>query len=83
MAFEPHMALFSGPNGLDLLYRLLIEAKQSAMLKSEAVLLLEIGYQQRKAMAELINELWPGAIVTFKRDYAGWDRVLQIALPAV
>src|SRR5579864_9399649 len=70
-AYEPHLALFSGPNGLDLVCRLLIETKQSAMLKSEAVLLLEIGYQQRKALAELINELWPGAIVTFKRDYAG------------
>jgi len=81
-AYEPQVALFSGPNGLDLLCRLLIETKQSAMLKSEAVLLLEIGYQQRKALDELISELWPGAIVTFKRDYAGWDRVLQIALPA-
>jgi len=82
LAYEPQLALFSGPNGLDLVCRLLIETKQSAMLKSEAVLLLEIGYQQRKALAELINELWPEAIVTFKRDYAGWDRVLQIALPA-
>jgi len=82
-AYEPHMALFSGPNGLDLLRRLLIETKQSVMLASEAVLLLEIGYQQRKALLELINELWLGASVTFKRDYAGWDRVLQIALPAV
>jgi release factor glutamine methyltransferase len=80
-AYEPHLALFSGPYGLDLVCRLLIEAKQSAMLASEAVLLLEIGYQQRKALTELINELWPRAIVTFKRDYAGWDRVLQVALP--
>ncbi len=82
LAYEPHLALFSGPNGLDLIGRLLIEAKQSAILADEAVLLLEIGYRQRKALAELINELWPGAIVTFKRDYAGWDRVLQVALPA-
>lgn len=83
MAYEPHMALFSGPNGLDLLYRLLKETKQSAMLASEAVLLLEIGYQQRKKLLELSNELWPGASVTFKKDYAGWDRVLQLVLPAI
>jgi len=82
-AYEPHMALFSGPNGLGLLCRLLIETEQSVMLASGAVLLLEIGYQQRKALLELSNELWPGASVTFKRDYAGLDRVLQIALPEV
>ena len=81
-AYEPQVALFSGSNGLDLVCRLLKETKQSVMLKSEAVLLLEIGYQQRKALAELISELWPGAVVTVKRDYAGWERVLQIALPA-
>ena len=80
-AYEPHLALFSGPKGLDLIGRLLIEAKQSAMLASEAVLLLEIGYQQRKALTRLVNELWPRAIVTFKRDFAGWYRVLQIVLP--
>jgi release factor glutamine methyltransferase len=81
-AYEPHLALFSGPNGLDLVCRLLMEAKQSAILAREAVLLLEIGYQQRKALSELVNELWPRANITFKRDFAGWDRVLQIALPA-
>ena len=80
-AYEPHLALFSGPNGLDLIGRLLIEAKQSAMLASETVLLLEIGYQQHKALTRLVNELWPRAIVTFKRDFAGWYRVLQVALP--
>jgi release factor glutamine methyltransferase len=81
-AYEPHLALFSGPNGLDLVCRLLMEAKQSAILAREAVLLLEIGYQQRKALSEWVNELWPRANITFKRDFAGWDRVLQIALPA-
>jgi release factor glutamine methyltransferase len=82
-AYEPHLALFSGPNGLDLVCRLLMEAKQSAILAREAVLLLEIGYQQRKALSAWVNELWPRANITFKRDFAGWDRVLQIALPAV
>jgi release factor glutamine methyltransferase len=82
LAYEPHLALFSGPNGLDLIGRLLIEAKQSAILADEAVLLLEIGYQQRQTLTRLVNELWPRANIAFKRDFAGWDRVLQVALPA-
>ena len=81
LAYEPHLALFSGAHGLELIGRLLIEAKQSAILASEAMLLMEIGYQQRNALTELANKLWPRAKITFKRDFTGWDRVLQIALP--
>ena len=80
-AYEPHLALFSGPNGLDLLHRLFIEAKQSGILAIGATIVLEIGYQQRKPLTALVYELWPQAIVTCKKDYAGWDRVLQITLP--
>ncbi len=80
-AYEPHLALFSGPYGLDLLHRLLIEAKQSDILARGAIIVLEIGYQQREPLTELIHELWPRAIATFRKDYANWDRVLQITLP--
>jgi len=80
-AYEPQLALFSGPTGLDLLCRLLKEAKQTQKLASGAVLLLEIGYQQREPLTELIGQLWPQAITTFKKDYAGWDRMVQISLP--
>jgi release factor glutamine methyltransferase len=80
-AYEPHLALFSGPTGLDLLCRLLKEAKQSHKLASGAILLLEIGYQQREPLTELIGELWPQANIMFKKDYAGWDRMVEITLP--
>jgi len=80
-AYEPHLALFSGPYGLDLLYRLLTEAKQSGILDRGARVMLEIGYQQREPLAALIRELWPQASTTFKQDYSGWDRILQIAFP--
>ncbi|HZU68034.1 MAG TPA: peptide chain release factor N(5)-glutamine methyltransferase [Ktedonobacteraceae bacterium] len=76
--YEPHLALFSGPKGLDLLRRFLTEARQADKLKHGAVLLLEIGYQQREPLARLLEELWPRAQVTFKKDYAGWDRLLQV-----
>lgn len=76
--YEPHLALFSGPKGLALLYRLLDEIRQSATLKSNAVILLEIGYQQREPLQHYLHEHWPQAEVIALVDYAGWDRVLQI-----
>ncbi|MGH2481187.1 MAG: hypothetical protein ACRDHW_16145, partial [Ktedonobacteraceae bacterium] len=76
--YEPHLALFSGPEGLDLLQRLLREAAQSARLRAGAVLLLEIGYQQRETLTRLAQAIWPQAEITCTRDYAGWDRVLVI-----
>jgi release factor glutamine methyltransferase len=78
--YEPHLALFSGPHGLDLLRRLLIQAHQASKLKAHAVILLEIGYQQRKTLTQWIEELWPQAVVSFTKDYAGWDRLLQVEL---
>jgi len=78
--YEPHLALFSGPNGLDLLSRLLNEASQSNKLRAGAVLLLEIGYQQREPLTLLAQKIWHEARITCLRDYAGWDRILQIEL---
>lgn len=79
LEYEPHLALFSGPTGLDLLHRLLQEASQSKKLRGEAVLLLEMGYQQRAALTQLAVAIWPDAQITCIRDYAGWERVLHIA----
>jgi release factor glutamine methyltransferase len=78
--YEPHLALFSGPQGLDLLYRFCQEAAQPGVLKSQAILLLEIGYSQREPLTQLLRQLWPQAQVLYKKDYAGWDRLLQIFL---
>ena len=41
--YEPHLALFSGPNGLGLLRRFFTEAQHSGKLKNGAVLVFEIG----------------------------------------
>lgn len=80
--YEPHLALFSGPEGLDLLTRLLYEASQSNKLRAGATLLLEIGYRQREPLTLLARQLWHEAHITSIRDYAGWDRILQIELAA-
>ena len=79
-AYEPYLALFSGPRGLDLLSRFFTEARQSGKLKEHAVLLLEIGYRQQEPLERLLSELWPRATVTFVKDYAGWDRLLKVIL---
>ncbi|HLG64783.1 MAG TPA: peptide chain release factor N(5)-glutamine methyltransferase [Ktedonosporobacter sp.] len=79
-AYEPHLALFSGPYGLGLLQRFCKEAQQSGMLKDGGVMILEIGYQQREPLMQLIHELWPHASIAYKKDYGGWDRLLQITV---
>lgn len=78
--YEPHLALFSGPHGLDLIERLFTQARQSAKLNVGSVLLLEIGYAQREPLIKILNHYWPDAVVKFKKDYVGWDRLLQVEL---
>lgn len=78
--YEPHLALFSGPDGLDLLERFLTNVATSTKLKAEAVLLLETGYQQRERLSQMIYTLWPQARLRVYKDYAGWNRVLQANL---
>jgi len=79
-AYEPHLALFSGPEGLDLLERFCRELRRSDLLKPTAVMLLEIGYRQQEPLTRLLLELWPQSAVTSIKDYAGWDRVLQVVV---
>lgn len=79
-AYEPHLALFSGYQGLDAMRRFFTEAQQPGKLKPDAIILLEIGYQQREPLSDLLSELWPHATVRFTKDYAGWDRLLQVSL---
>lgn len=80
LSYEPHQALFSGPDGLDLLLRLCTETEKSAMLKRGGVMLLEIGYQQCKPLTLALRSLWPQARVSCKKDYAGWDRLVEVGV---
>lgn len=80
LAYEPHLALFSGPLGLDLLFRLCKEVRTSGTLRAGGVMLLEIGYRQREPLTDLLHELWPHASVTCHKDYADWDRLVQVSL---
>lgn len=77
---EPHLALFSGTNGLDLLQRFFQEVRETGKVKPHGVMLLEIGYRQREPLMTLLAALLPQATVTFHQDYASWDRMLQVML---
>jgi release factor glutamine methyltransferase len=68
---EPHTALFAGEDGLDI-YRRLIPAAH-AHLREEGLLALEIGYGQRDALADLLQD-WKG--VRFTDDYQGIPRIV-------
>jgi len=57
LAYEPHLALFSGPHGLDLLDQLCEDIKQSGTLKDRGVILLEIGYQQSELLTPMLKNL--------------------------
>lgn len=76
--YEPHLALFSGSAGLDLLARFLKDVATTNTLKPGGIILLEIGYQQREPLEKMIHTLWPQARLDVYKDYAGWDRVLQV-----
>lgn len=80
-AYEPSQALFSGQYGLDLLQRFCKEAREFGTLKAGAVMLLEIGYQQCQPLSDFIQSLWPSANINCTKDYAGWDRLIQVTLP--
>jgi release factor glutamine methyltransferase len=76
--YEPYQALFSGPDGLDLLRRFAEEVRRCHILKPAGVLLLEIGYQQREQLTNLMRKLWNNACIVCIKDDAGFDRILRI-----
>ncbi len=70
---EPEDALLAGEEGLDVYRRLAAEA--ASYLAPEGFLLMEIGYGQRKAVAELFKH-HHFLIREIIKDYAGIERVL-------
>lgn len=71
--YEPHLALFAGPDGLDIIRRLVSVAPQH--LHPDGSLLMEIGYNQATAVRELFDDHWTD-LVTY-RDGAGHERVIH------
>lgn len=73
---EPRLALDGGPDGLDVIRRLLAQA--AGRLAPGGALALEIGHDQGPTVADLARAAFPGAAVTVRRDLAGHDRVVTV-----
>jgi release factor glutamine methyltransferase len=76
--FEPHLALDGGPDGLDVIRRLLAQAREK--LNPGGALLVEIGSAQGQAVEQLARLPFPTANIQIEQDLAGLDRLLLVEL---
>ena len=76
--FEPRIALAGGEDGLDMVRRLLTQVP--GKLRPNGCLLLEIGYNQGKAVNSLLARHLPRADIKLIADLAGIDRVARVVL---
>ncbi|MCU0463815.1 MAG: peptide chain release factor N(5)-glutamine methyltransferase [Anaerolineae bacterium] len=75
---EPVLALDGGPDGLELVRRLLEQAP--SVIRPGGLMLLEIGYDQGARTAALVQQTFPYAHVAVIPDLAGLDRVVKVNL---
>ncbi|MGC9467229.1 MAG: peptide chain release factor N(5)-glutamine methyltransferase [Anaerolineae bacterium] len=75
---EPHTALLAGPEGLDVLRRLLSQAR--SRMAPDSCMLIEIGAGQGNAVRALAQAAFPTAAVKIRQDLAGRDRILDLRL---
>ena len=73
--FEPHLALDGGPDGLRTISRLVAEAAH--VLKSDGMLMMEIGEDQAAAIKEILCQTSHLQFQRLKFDCAGKCRVAQ------
>ena len=72
--YEPREALVAGPEGTEFHRRIAVGAKDR--LKPGGWLLMEMGAEQRPALAEILEETKIFDDIRFRADYAGLDRVV-------
>lgn len=73
--YEPFQALDGGTDGLDCL-RLIID-QAHRYLKDDGRLFLEIGFDQKKSVQDIITENGNYGEIVFGQDYSGCDRVVS------
>jgi len=72
--YEPKLALLAGVDGLDICRRIIDKADR--FLKSDAALMLEIGYAQGKAIKELLEQAGAFPEIKIEKDFNDNDRVV-------
>jgi len=80
LAFEPRLALDGGPDGLDVVRRLLDRLPEA--LAPDGIALLEIGADQGEAIVREVATRLPGWRCTVAPDLAGRARLARIERPA-
>ncbi len=73
---EPSLALDGGPDGLELITRLLAQAR--GRLSSGGAIFLEIESSQGSLVVNIAKDFFPAASIQIFRDYAGHDRCVEI-----
>lgn len=74
-AHEPHLALFAGGDGLDIVRRIVKDA--ASWLADDGVLLMEIGAGQSEAVIDLLKHANAYKDLALYKDLAGIDRVVE------
>jgi release factor glutamine methyltransferase len=74
--FEPHVALFAGPTGLEIYERLIVAAAR--VLRPHGWLLLELGYNSLDPVRAMLEHWWSDIDVI--ADLAGFPRVISARL---
>jgi len=77
--WEPRQALDGGPDGLDVIRKLLVQAKDK--LVKGGVILLEIDQGEAEPLREFSKGLFPNASVLVEKDLAGLDRYFLLEMP--
>ena len=75
--WEPSHALDGGPDGLDMIRKLLQQAAQGK-LKEQGIMLLELDPEQVPTVQELAKHLFPESEISVEKDLAGLDRLLVV-----
>jgi release factor glutamine methyltransferase len=74
--YEPHVALFAGPTGLEIYERLITDAVR--VLRPQGWLLLELGYSSLAAVHAMLQGAWSD--IDVMQDLAGFPRVIATQL---
>jgi release factor glutamine methyltransferase len=74
--YEPHVALFAGPTGLEIYERLIADAGR--VLRPGSWLLVELGYNSLEPVQAMLNTGWTD--IAIEHDLAGLPRVLAASL---
>jgi release factor glutamine methyltransferase len=74
--YEPHVALFAGPTGLEVYERLIVDAAR--VLRPHGWLLLELGYNSLDPVRAMLQREWSD--ITVIDDLAGLPRVIAAQL---